>query len=94
MARKQKLQPNDRNPNDTSVKGTETEIQVPVFILCVLIAAFIWLYVVGISNIPKEGEETAGCTGTVETTDPVEPATEDITVEPIEDANASRTERG
>ena len=75
-----KLHKKGRSSRRVAVRQEEVEIHVLALIICAVLAFFIWLYIVGISQIPKNpiAEDT---TPAVTDTTPAEPET-DATTEP------------
>lgn len=75
-----KMHKKGRSSRRVAVRQEEVEVNALALIICVVLAFFIWLYIVGISQIPKNppAADTAPVTDTV----PAEPETEAPTEAP------------
>lgn len=77
-----KMHKKGRSSRRVAVRQEEVEINALALIICAVIAFFIWLYIVGISQIPKT--PPVADTAPVTDTTPADPDTEAPTDAPTE----------
>ena len=90
-----KLHKKGRSSRRVEVRAVNIEIHALALIICAVLAFFIWLYIVGISQIPNT-PPVADTTPAVSETTAEEPETEapaeDVTEAPTEEATQAETD--